>query len=443
MDSRERRRREIKRLLAKHGTSRAGHAIFSPSGSSGWLNCDAFALVNAVLPDDGGEDAAYGTVAHEVAAVWLRAIHEEGKERAEHVPTRFLGFQTIENGFHIVIDKVMLHHVRRYIDWCEQVEHLGDVMVEQRVDYSKFSVIPDQGGFADHFVMVARLKLLIITDLKMGIGVPVFADENTQGLGYALGVFLEWDWLYNFQTIRIRICQPRLDYFGEWECSREYLLEFAEKVRAAIDRGWSEHTTRTPGPKQCRWCNDKTCLAKSKLVEDLTSGAFEEAQEYDEETLREHEIFSPLFATPVIKSPLNASTSFLVWRKRHRKMVEDYFRGIDEELLRREGLGEKLIGFKRVSGRRSFKWQDEAKAAVVLMRHGLTRDEVLKTTTISVKQARDGLRAAGLPIPEIKKLLEDDKNPLVAVSWGKPTLAPDTDDRVDFSDDVGDAFGDL
>lgn len=458
-------------LIARYGLSRNGHAHFSPSGSAGWLNCDGYVLANADKPDNGGPDAAYGTVGHGIAATWLEAIRDQGKQIAEHVPRRFLNFKTVENGHEIICDAEMLSHIRRYTEFCAQVEHLGDVFIEQRLDYSSYMPIPKQGGTADHCVLVLpnremrRRGRLIVTDLKLGIGIPVFAKGNTQCLCYALEVFLEWDWLYDFETIVIRICQPRRDYEGEWECTRQDLLDFGERVRAAALRGWKEGAKRTPGTKQCQWCADKLCGAKSALLGDIAASAFdgevltrEGAREmrpasYSPKAIEEHVKLAPLFGKPHIIEPTAMSTSALAWRQQYRAMFEKMFEDGHEELLRRQAKGERLPGLKTVLGRQSFDWIDEDDALEMeLLGLGLAPEEtkVVTVKTISVKGARDLLRTKGLTnkkVDELFGLLIDKKTgkplpgrKLVRVSRGKPTLAPATDERVDIIDEISEAF---
>lgn len=433
-----------KKLIAKYGLTRNGHSHFSASGSPGWLNCDAYVLVNAVLPDKDSEYSAYGTVAHEVAAVWLNAIRDEGREVAEHVPKRFKGFKTVEGGYEIVCDELMLHHIRTYIDRCAEVEHLGHVLIEQKVSYSKYLPIPNQGGTCDHAVLAPGL--LIIDDLKMGEGVPVFADENTQALCYALGVYLEWNWLFDFKRIIIRINQPRLDYFGEWECDVPYLLKFAGKVRAAGYRSWKENAPRTPGPKQCRWCADKKCVAKDAMITDAVRGAFDDGDvSYTQEELQGHAVMMDAHkATPVSvgKQPVNLTTAALEWRKKHRPIVDAYFREVEAELLKRATDGETLALYKKTQGRNSYAWADEDTAKQALVKQGLTLGELTVEEMISVKQARDLLRAHGLRPKGIKELLMDGEEPIVRTTPGKPTLALKSDDRVDLGDQIGAAFGD-
>lgn len=468
------RKAEIDWLIVSYGLGRAGHSHFSPSSSAGWLNCSGFLLANAGKPDVAGVDAAYGTVAHGVAAAWLTAIRDEGRKVAEHVPKRFLNWTTVENGFPIDVDSVMLHHIRRYIDWCREVEIEGDVYIEQRISYEPYMPIPNQGGTADHFVCISPVidqdgNILeggrcVITDLKMGVGIWVDVVENTQAMLYALGVFLEHDWIYHFEKFTIRICQPRLDYFGTWECSRADLLAFGERVRIKADQAWVPDAPRTPGPKQCQWCADKECAARSALLEDLADDYFDDddviegraEKSYTTEDLTTHSM-APLFGD-LEKEPKfikNMSVALMAWRYSHRAMFTKFFQETGEELLRLAQAGEHIPGWKIGEGKRAFKWLDPEDAAMELSVVGLPESVIFKTEVTSVAKAKTAIKAAklmdneelklflsGAPARKVGKKTLAAKPGLVKTIPGKPTLVPSGDPRIDVQDATDDAFDD-
>jgi hypothetical protein len=456
----ETRIEQINRLIREYGLDRAGHSLFSPSSSAGWLNCKGFLLANAKKGDMAGYDAAYGTVGHAIAAEWLLTIRESGKKNGEKVPDKYLGRVIEERGFNIEVDTLMLSHIRRYIDWCEEVELLGDVFIEQRIDYSEYTPIPNQGGTADHFVCISPTLdspgELIITDLKMGM-LRVDVEENSQALLYALGVYLEYNWLYDFEKFTIRICQPRLDSFRTWECDLEYLLAFGERVRAAANAAWTDNAPRSPSPKACQWCADVACPARSRLLEDIADDTFDDEDvisgkslpEYDAEELDNH-AKAPKgggdMSEIVPRFSHDVETSLMVWRLRQKSLVMKFFEQIEAELLKRALAGEDLIWFKPGNGRKTLEWFDAEIAAAALADSGVPEDKIYITEVTSPAKARDALREVGMKPKTIREFLFGEEGeieqPLVKEKPGKVKLVAAKSRSVDVRVAADEVFDD-
>ncbi|WP_446923914.1 DUF2800 domain-containing protein, partial [Klebsiella pneumoniae] len=83
----------------------------------------------------------------------------------------------------------------------------------QRVDFTKW--VPE--GFGTSDVVVLSDKTIEIIDLKYGKGVPVDAYLNPQLMLYALGAVDKYDIIYEFETVRMTIIQPRLDNISTFE----------------------------------------------------------------------------------------------------------------------------------------------------------------------------------------------------------------------------------
>lgn len=407
-----------------------GHSVFAPSSSKMWLNCAGSLIPNLLAPDDAGEDAAYGSVGHMVGETWLRS----GRK-----PTHLLGtHQWIETGgweYSILIDEVMMDYVEQYVSWCRDLD--GDHFTEVRVDFSEITPIPNQGGTADH--AACSWQTLVITDLKMGKGIWVYAKGNTQARLYALGFFLEWDWLYNFQKIVIRIAQPRLNNWDVWIISREELLEFAEEARRGAAAAWKHNAARTPSAEACEWCRvAATCTARAKATFDMTRGAFDDLGINQGEMVEfKEELNDGLTVDPV--DPANLSTFELEQVFSQRGAIEKFLKKCGEELTRRMKQGTKLKLFKEVEGRsfRAFKSRPAAVAALVNL--GLKQSDVLKEELISPAQAEELLLKLGYKKKELPELLND----LVIRPPGKATIAPIKDGRPALSERYEDAFSDL
>ena len=431
-------------LVAKYGLSRDGHSIFAPSSAAGWLYCSGFLLANAGAGDTAGIDAAYGTVAHAVAEEW----NKTGKK-----PVKLLGTKQQVGPFEIEIDADMMMHVERYVDWCAELP--GDHYFEQRVDLTPIMPIPGQGGTADHFA--CEPGKLTITDLKMGSGVRVYADENPQAMLYALGVFFEWDWIYHFDRIIIRICQPRLGVFEVWETDRKSLLEFADFAQVRARLAWQEKAPRTPSAKSCKWCRvANTCPARLKHVDDTLDDIF--GTDDDDESLLGRSDGKQYEASEVVNDDLmllpgmtaavanrhkfkRLSTNALSYVLTFRPHIERMFADIAEEALERAERGEKLPFQKLTDGRQQRVWGDKAKAAEVLVaNYGIPEDEVAPPRLVSPAQAEKLLRKhhKAMTVAEAKMALEDKAGAKFRAA--KRTLAPLRDDRPDTFDATADIF---
>lgn len=409
-----------------------GHSVFSPSGSKMWLGCAGSLIPNLFAPDESGEDAAYGTVAHMVGETWLK----EGK-RPKHLLNKTYWVDGEGFGFFITVDDVMMDFVKRYVDWCKNLP--GDHFVETRVDFSQLTPIPNQGGTADH--CACTYQRMVITDLKMGKGVRVYAKENTQALLYALGFFYAWDWLYDFREIVIRIAQPRLDVFEEWIVDREYLLNFAEYVRERAAAAWQQNAPRTPSAESCQWCRvQRTCAAKAKVVIDLAEGAFDDLgkpvtdveMRYFKEVLHDTDAPNVLEAATLTTYELE---KLYDWRG----TVEKFFKSVGEELEHRAKAGEKLKLQKLVEGRSFRVFRDKEKAVEVLIGLGLDRDDLIKEEMASPAEVEKLLIKAKYKSKDIPGLLKD----LVFKPPGKATLASVRDGRPALADMYDDAFSDV
>lgn len=413
------------------------HSIFSASGSGLWFHCAGALLPNVLAPDDAKIEAVEGTVAHGVGELWLRTKRK---------PTHLIGTveTVIENGvtYQIEIGPDMLNYLEEYYSMCAWLP--GQHFIETKVYYSEITPIPKQGGTAD-FVACTWQRMVII-DLKYGKGHQVHPEGNTQALLYALGFFYEYDWLYDFQEIEIRICQPRMEPTEPWIITREYLLEFSEKARVRAHMAWDVNAERTPGLKQCQFCKVKaSCAAHYLWQAEMTSGAWldetapvtvEQVQE-----LKENIEFQQIVKLSDVYS---LTTEEMAYLYRYRSMYESWWMSLHNQLAIRAAQGEKIPGMKLVEARSKRRIKDETYALKVLTEdlpddQRLKREEIIKTTFISPSQLEKLLQKHGVRGEALKNLI----TPLVHKPTGKPTLAYDSDRRPAIVDISEEAFGNL
>lgn len=407
----------------------SGHSIFGASGSAMFLNCPGSLIPNLLAPDDAGEDAAYGTVAHAMGELWRKT----GRK-----PVQFLGKRKFVEagdwGFFIEIDETMLDYVQESVDWSALLP--GDHIVEVRVDYSDLTPIRKQGGTLDFGATM--LHRAYIQDEKYGKSEEIMAEENTQLMLYAYGLYRQWDWLYGFKEFVIRISQPRLGHFDEWVCSRERLLEFAAWAKERMHLAWTHDAPRTPGHKQCCWCKVKSsCAAAAKMENDLVTEAFAGIREYDEEDIEQ---FKDSLDAGLLDRPLSVMTLSLeqmVALKQYQRFSESFWKSLDKELIRRAiTMQEKIPGMKLVHGRSFRAFKNKNVAINTLVELGCDVKDVVVETLVSPAEAEKLLRKAGHRHKDLPQLL----GPLVEKPPGKPTLVPLSDRRDEIKDVTDGAF---
>lgn len=426
-----------------------GHAFFAPSSAPRVVRCPGSLLLTAGMPDNQSQDAAHGTAAHWIADLCMRgkhstdryagcivAVDETGNCEFEHELNRdeIVLDMAFGHRYTFEVDEEMANAVQEYIDWCNDLP--GDKYPECRVDISDWCpkdsaniFVPEaayepQGGTSDH--AACSPGVLVITDLKYGKGVKVFAEHNEQAVLYALGFIKEWDWLYNFEKIVIRICQPRLDHKDVWEITREEIEEIGRYILERFTIALRDDAPFQAGEKQCRFCKASgLCRAQADYLSEIRALAFDDLDEVSE---------LPVFTVP---DPRLLTTDELVEAWRAHKLYQARFDAIEKELLKAIEDGIDIPALKLVEARTFRAWKSEAEAELSLELLGIETEKVRKTELISPAQAEKLLPKAKRGI--IKTLVYKPR--------GGPTLAEASDKRLSFDEvknaQLGEVFADL
>jgi len=106
-----------------------------------------------------------------------------------------------------------------------------EVLIEQKVDFSAW--VEGGTGTADCIILSDGTAEII--DYKHGLGVLVSAQTqefggNPQLMCYCLGIVSMFDGIYDIDTLRMAIYQPRRDNISIFEMSKEDLLSWAEET---------------------------------------------------------------------------------------------------------------------------------------------------------------------------------------------------------------------
>lgn len=357
------------------------HAKLSASGSHRWMACPGSVKAEEGIPDKGSHFAQEGTAAHELAEIVLT----KGGTCSD-----WLGERLPENDA-FVVSAEMAENVQVYVDYVKQFK--GEHLYEQRVDFSE--VVRDGFGTADAIVIDGNV--LRVIDLKYGRGHRVDAENNTQGLLYALGAYADVELLGTIDTIVITIVQPRMDHIDEWQISVLDLMVWSAKILFAAEAALAEDAKRVPGEAQCLYCRAKpTCPALQQMTHEIIATDFDTLDLVQVEKLSVEDLSKALAAKKLIIGWLDA--------------VEAYATEILED-------GKDFPGFKLVAGRSLRAWVDEAKAEETLS--ALLGDDAFERKLLSVAKAEKvlGKKDSG-------KIAE-----LICKPAGKPTLVPSEDPR--------------
>lgn len=180
-----------------------GHALLSASSSERWLRCPPSARLCENYEDKGSDFAAEGTDAHALCEYKLRRAL--GMDAAD--PTENLVWFTEE------MDDCAAGYAAYVLEQVELAKQSCTdpvVLVEQRVDFSRWV----ESGFGTSDAIIIADGTMTVCDYKHGRGIMVDAHENPQMMCYGLGALELFDGIYDIDTVRMIIYQPRRDIRG-------------------------------------------------------------------------------------------------------------------------------------------------------------------------------------------------------------------------------------
>ena len=253
------------------------------------------------------------------------------------------------------------------------------VMVEERVDYSH--IAPSGFGTADLLVLGRDEDgrgLLHVIDFKAGKGVFVDCDHNSQMMLYAIGALHGYGFIYDVQTVRMTIVQPRLDNVSTFECSREELEAWGESIKPIAKMAYEGKGEQHPGD-WCRFCRAKpVCRA---CAEEAMALARDEFLDLDaalaaEGTEGETDLTAPYKAdtdTPVFKQPglipLPELSAILPTLNRISSWIDSVFAYVSSEAINH---AISIPGYKVVEGRSKRVFTDTKAVVDTAIQNGYT-----------------------------------------------------------------------
>ena len=222
----------------------AKHALLSASGAHRWLECTPSALLELQFSQSTSEYAEEGTAAHELCELTARYFlgevpemdFENRRDKLAKGPYYNAEMQECANDY----ARFVAEKTKAAQESCED----AFTELEVRVDFSKYV----KDGFGTGDCIIVADKVLEIVDFKYGKGVRVEATGNPQMKLYAIGALLKYNTLFDINSVRMTIFQPRLSGVqSSDEITVRELLEWAEKY--VKPRAISEAVNETAEPE--------------------------------------------------------------------------------------------------------------------------------------------------------------------------------------------------
>ena len=357
------------------------HALLSASSSHRWLHCTPSARLEETFDDETSIFAAEGTAAHKLSEHKLRLFLGQKSKRPVS------GFDSME----------LDYYTDAYVDYATELitearKTCRDpiILLEQRLDYSCY--VPEGFGTGD-LVIIAEGSLDIV-DLKYGRGIAISAEDNPQMKLYALGALSLFDNLYDIRTVRMTICQPRLESISTYKLAAGELTQWAEEeLRSKAQLAINGEGEFFPG-EHCRFCRARhTCRARAEEHLSLARYDFRQPS-----LLTEDEI-----------------SQVLVLADRLSTWAADIYTYAADLSIRE---GKVWQGYKLVEGRSNRRYTSESAVIETVTAAGFS--EIYKQTLIGITDMEKLLGKN-----RFKELLSD----LVEKPPGKPSLVPIADKR--------------
>lgn len=373
----------------------AKHALLSASGAHRWLECTPSAQLELQFPQSTSEYAEEGTAAHELceltARYWLGEISEAEYEnqRDELAKGKYYNaeMQECANDY----AKFVAEKTAAARETCED----AFTALEVRVDFSKYV----KDGFGTGDCIIVSDNVLEIIDFKYGKGVRVEAAGNPQMKLYALGAYLEYNTLFDIDSVRMTIFQPRLSGVqSSDEITVKELLEWAEKyVKPRAKLAYKGEGEFAPSEEVCKFCRAK---AQCKARADKNLKLFDEAPDV-------------LLLTPEDAGKILEQAGDI------QSWLADLESLVSSTLL----AGQPVEGWKMVEGRSNRQFADELKVVDAMKAAGYDESLLYERKLITLTQMEKDFG---------KKAVAETLGELIVKPQGKPTLAPAKDKRPEF-----------
>jgi hypothetical protein len=369
-------------LAIAHG--QRAHSSVGGSSAKRIMECPGSMLLCEKYPSKSSEYAEEGTAGHEAIDMILQG---KTKNDRDVIGLVFNKIVITEEFFEEAIAPAL-----QIFDALDKELGGIDYFNEQRVVFPGID-----GAFGTVDIVGKARDRTVILDWKLGKGVPVEAEANSQLLYYAYAAahtkptdqFFDRD-----RPIEMFIVSPRVndgEPMTRWMTSYLQLDAFAIDLKHAVDKALEPDAPFKLGP-HCRFCSGKIgCPLYNGLASETLALTPEELAAQLAERLP--------YADAMIELG---------------KSMKDMAHGLLEQ-------GQPVRGWKLVNGRAMRSWVDEEKVTRYFAKVGLPAADRFVKKLISPAQAEKALKAASLPSELPAALVKKESS--------GTTLAKDSDPR--------------
>lgn len=367
------------------------HARLSASGAHRWMACTPSVALEEQFPESTSTYAEEGTFAHEIGDLIIN--YNLGNMTKRTFNTRLNKLKK-EEFFNQDLLESVEDYANQVWEFVNEVKaNCKDVIVltEQKLDFSEYV----EDGFGTGDVVIIADGQVHVIDLKFGKGVGVSAVDNPQLRLYGLGALASYEMLYDIDTVKTTIIQPRLGMTTSEVLTVEDLINWAEEeVRPAAIKATAGEGDFIVGD-HCRFCRArKTCRARTDYNLELTKMEFKSSELLDDSEIGE------------------------VLRK--AEQLTNWAKDITEYALEEAVKGKKWDGWKLVEGRSNRKYVDDLKVSKALQDAGFEE-------ALLYEKKLYGITAMEKLVG--KKKFTEVLSDLIVKPEGKPVLVDENDKR--------------
>ena len=373
----------------KNNHSSRAHAVLSASSSARWLKCPPSAVAATMYPNTSTEYTNEGTLAHEVAELFVKLNPEKVSESL---------LADFKNWISDDVTMEMLQCAEAYRDYIQELitDENAVVLLEQRLDLTPW--VPE--GFGTGDCIIIQGNRLDVVDYKFGKGVAVSAVDNSQMRLYALGALHEFGEIYDLHEVGMHIFQPRINNISVDVLKIDDLIFWGEGVKPIAKLAAEGKGDHCAG-EHCRFCphagSCPTLAGDCMKVVNITGG----------------KAAVPTLAPWMIADVLKQESMISAWLK-----------AVKDRALTQMLNGEQIPGFKVVEGRGSREWDNADTVEAALYGAGCRPVEYMTQPELLSPAAME--KALG------KKKVAELVGALIVSKPGNPTIAPESDKRKPF-----------